>query len=259
MKKKIMYVDDIKYSLMTVKSRLNEYYDIYPAHSAEMLFKILEKNEPDLILLDINMPDVNGYEILKMLRDNRYDVPVIFLTGKNDKKSMVKAMELGATDYVTKPFTEPGLIECIENQINPKKKAALKPVILAVDDSISVLQSINLALSSTYKVRTLPIPEVLTTLLVKVSPDLFLLDCKMPVLSGFDLVPIIRGFPGHEDTPIIFLTAAGTIDNLNVAVNLGACDFIVKPFDADVLREKIKVHTSNYIMRRRIRSISAKK
>jgi DNA-binding response OmpR family regulator len=93
-----------------------------------------------------------------------------------------------------------------------------------------------------YKVYTLPKPEKLQDLLLNTTPDLFLLDYNMPTISGFDVIPVIRGNPAHQDTPIIFLTSAGTIDHLTVAVDLGVCDFIVKPFDMDVLREKVAKH-----------------
>jgi putative two-component system response regulator len=64
----------------------------------------------------------------------------------------------------------------------------------------------------------------------------------MPGLNGFELVPIIRNFDKHKDTPIIFLTSEGTIDNVTAALALGACDFTVKPFNPEVLREKIAKH-----------------
>jgi DNA-binding response OmpR family regulator len=64
----------------------------------------------------------------------------------------------------------------------------------------------------------------------------------MPVLSGVDLIPIIRSFEEHKDTPIVFLTSESSIDNVSAAIALGACDFILKPFAADKLREKIAKH-----------------
>ncbi len=129
------------------------------------------------------------------------------------------------------------------------------PIILAVDDNPSILKTLNELLHRQYKVYTLPKPEMLEVLLNNVVPDLFLLDCKMPVLSGFDLVPKIRAFPGHEKTPIVFLTSEGTIDTVNAAVHFGASDFIVKPVDETVLREKLALHTSDYMMRRHLRTL----
>ena len=69
----------------------------------------------------------------------------------------------------------------------------------------------------------------------------------MPELNGFDLIPIIRSFKEHKDTPIVFLTSKRTIDNVTAALALGASDFIAKPFNPDFLREKIK----KYIVRKK--------
>jgi len=114
-----------------------------------------------------------------------------------------------------------------------------KMVVLAVDDSPVVLKSVSSVLSYDYKVYTLPKPTMLEELLKKITPELFLLDYLMPEVDGFKLVPIIRKFEEHKETPIIFLTSAGTIDNVTAALALGACDFIIKPFNPDILREKI--------------------
>ena len=122
------------------------------------------------------------------------------------------------------------------------EEANRRLLILAVDDSPVILQSVSSVLSSEYKVFTLPNPTKLEKVLQKLTPDLFLLDCKMPEISGFDLVPIIRNFDEHKETPIIFLTSEGTMDNVTAAIALGACDFAVKPFKPDTLREKIAKH-----------------
>jgi len=122
------------------------------------------------------------------------------------------------------------------------EEANRKHIILAVDDSAVILKSVSAVLSGEYKVFTLPRPTEVEHVLSKITPDLFLLDYQMPEISGFDLVPIIRSFEEHKDTPIIFLTAEGTIDNVTAAIAMGASDFMVKPFDPSMLREKIAKH-----------------
>jgi putative two-component system response regulator len=119
-----------------------------------------------------------------------------------------------------------------------------KLCILAVDDAPDILHSVYSVLHNEYKVYTLPMPEMVESFLKKIKPDLFLLDYKMPGLSGFDLIPIIRSFEEHKNTPIIFLTSEGTIDNLSVSIALGAVDFLVKPFDPKVLIERIAKNLS---------------
>lgn len=120
--------------------------------------------------------------------------------------------------------------------------AIRKPRILAVDDAEVVLRTVYTVLSNDYTVYRLSKPTMLEKILEHVVPELFLLDYKMPERSGFDLVPIIRNFPEHKETPIIFLTTMGTIDHISTAMLLGACDFMVKPFQPDRLREKVAKH-----------------
>ena len=122
------------------------------------------------------------------------------------------------------------------------KKTTRKLLILAVDDSPVILKSVSSVLSDSYKVFTLPKPAELENVLKKLTPDLFLLDYHMPHLNGFELIPIIRSFVEHKDTPIIFLTSEGTIKNIAAALALGACDVVEKPFQPDILREKIARH-----------------
>jgi PleD family two-component response regulator len=111
--------------------------------------------------------------------------------------------------------------------------------ILAIDDMLFILQTISQVLSKEYKVYKLTNPTMLETALQYITPELFLLDCDMPQRSGFDLVPAIRSFEAHKTTPIIFLTSTGTADNISTAIKLGASDYVVMPFQADMLRQKV--------------------
>ena len=254
-RRKILIVDDVYQHLVGARERLKTKYDVSLANSAKSMYEILAQLKPELILLDINMPDCDGFETLSALKnDYRYaDIPVVFLTSNFDKSSILKGIKLGAADFITKPFNDKKLIACIEYHLDPKARESMKPIILAVDDSLSILRAINYVLSSKYTVTTLPNPEVLKEVLTKVTPDLFILDCQMPEVHGFDLVPMIRGIPEHEETPIVFLTTDGSVDHVFVALDLGACDFIVKPINNDILRTRIALHLEDYMIRRRLR------
>ena len=120
--------------------------------------------------------------------------------------------------------------------------ATRKMRILAVDDAPSMIQTIASVLEGEYKVHGLTNPAMVEKFLQQITPDLFLLDYQMPEINGFDLVPVIRKFKEHKDTPVIFLTSLGTIDHVSAAYALGACDFIVKPFEDTILQEKVAKH-----------------
>ena len=256
---KIIIVDDVMFHLLSTKERLKGQYEVYPAQSTEILFELLENVSPELIILDVNMPNTDGYETLKLLKEDMryYYIPVIFLSSQNTRANLIKAMNMGAEDFLPKPYTDAELITSIETQLNPAQRKTAKPILLAVDDNPSILKSINTILHYDYSVYTLSEPERIRDLLLIITPDLFILDCNMPVLSGFDLIPIIRAIPLHEETPIIFLTAESTFDNMSAAISLGASDFMVKPLDEILLREKVGKYTRSYIIRRRIAELAS--
>jgi len=249
-RKKIMMVDDDQSILKMGKLIMKDLYEVFPLLSAAKLFDTLEKVIPDIILLDIMMPEVDGVETIKKLKaDRRYkNIPVIFITSKDDDESIFEQLNLGAYSTVPKPFTSKELLIRIENCLNdflpevPSENEDDRKMILAVDDAPDILKTIHLALHDTYKVHTLTNPEKLKALLQTLTPELFLLDYKMPTISGFDLIPIIRGFPQHKSTPIIFLTSESAADCFTEAIRLGACDYVIKPFDTEMLREKIARH-----------------
>ena len=119
LRSKIILVDDIKTNLIMGKELLKTFYEVYLASSAAKLFEILENILPDLILLDIEMPETNGYETMKKLKSDPLfsEIPVIFLTSKDDDESEMEGFDLGAVDYVRKPFSGPLLLKRITNQL----------------------------------------------------------------------------------------------------------------------------------------------
>ena len=118
-RKKVILVDDMMSNIDQGRNLLKTFFEVFPAPSAAKLFEILENVIPDLILLDIEMPEMNGYETIKKLKsDPRFaDIPVIFVTSKDDESSEMQGFDLGAVDYVTKPFSGPLLLKRITNHL----------------------------------------------------------------------------------------------------------------------------------------------
>ena len=219
-RKKIFLVDDTEFGLVRTKQFLKDYFTVFAIDSSAGMFDLLEKVKPDLILLDIEMPGIDGYEAIKRLKnDERYaEIPVIFLSGKYDEESIIKGLSLGALDYVIKPYSPQDMhsritynLESFKYQddfhIDRERNTSKQLSILVVDDSPSILRAINFALNNKYKVHTLQKPENLKKVLASIKPDLFLLDYNMPEVNGFDLLRTIREFPEYKETPVIFLTA----------------------------------------------------
>ncbi len=125
----IMLVDDNQANLNIGKNMLKNFYEVYALPSAERLFKFLESVKPDLILLDIGMPGMNGFDVIRILKaEARYaDIPVIFVTARTEEMNELEGLALGAVDYVTKPFSAAILLKRIENHLLiGRQKAELK-------------------------------------------------------------------------------------------------------------------------------------
>jgi len=122
--KTIFVVDDNNINLLSADETLSMYYQVFTLGSASGMFELLIDVKPDLILLDILMPEMDGFKALKLLKsDNRYtDIPVIFLTSRNDPATESMGFELGAVDFVSKPFSKPVLLNRIKTHLDIEDK-----------------------------------------------------------------------------------------------------------------------------------------
>lgn len=119
---KILVIDDTKTNIEVLEGILSKEYDVFVALNGQKGLLLAEKVHPDLILLDVMMPEMDGYETLRQLNARKLveNTPVIFLTAKADSKSEHMGLDLGAVDYITKPF-HPNLVELrIKNQLEFK-------------------------------------------------------------------------------------------------------------------------------------------
>ena len=118
-RKKIIIVDDNPTNLTACKNVLKPYYEVYPAPSAAKMFTLLDNFLPELILMDVEMPGIDGYEAAKMLRGNSATsgVPFIFLSARRDADSELEGLELGALDYIFKPVAAQLLLRRIDSHL----------------------------------------------------------------------------------------------------------------------------------------------
>lgn len=117
----ILIVDDMPNNLRLLSAMLKtQNYDVRSAISGTLALKSIQVLPPDLILLDINMPHMDGYEVCKNLKDNQKtsNIPIIFVSALSDVFDKVKAFKLGAADYITKPFQLEEVVARVETQIN---------------------------------------------------------------------------------------------------------------------------------------------
>ena len=138
-KKKILVVDDTEVNIEVLLELLSPSYDVMVSISADGILEIVNEGKPDLILLDIMMPDIDGYSACKLLKseETTKDVPVIFITAKVDEKSISLAYELGAADYISKPFKPKELLARIAKELK------VQELILSLEESQKELELLS--------------------------------------------------------------------------------------------------------------------
>ena len=109
--KHILIVDDVTTNLKCAAEVLKDTYDVTTAKSGKAALQILREIQPDLIMLDVNMPEMNGFEVMERIKEDPVtrDIPVIFLTAEADKENEVTGLKMGAMDFIKKPF-EPDIM-----------------------------------------------------------------------------------------------------------------------------------------------------
>jgi CheY-like chemotaxis protein len=118
-KNSILIVDDENINILTLTKLLKSEYIIYAAKNGKYAINIAKKQLPDVILLDIIMPEMDGYEVLSLLKkdEETRKIPVIFITGLVSDEDEKKGLALGAADYIRKPLKDDIVIQKIRNQI----------------------------------------------------------------------------------------------------------------------------------------------
>lgn len=132
---KILVVDDDPINVQLLAEGLSQQYQVVVANCGKKALEISLAQLPDLILLDINLPDIDGYRVCKALKNNPLTkpIPVIFITGHDSDESELKGLEIGAADYFSKPFKMPLVLARVSIQIELKRKTDLLEKLVDID------------------------------------------------------------------------------------------------------------------------------
>lgn len=211
--KVIFVVDDNDTNLTRAKQALAQEYKVYTVPSAAKMLTLIKKVTPDLILLDIEMPEMDGFAALELLQaDSRLaGIPVVFLTAKNDEATEIHGFERGAVDFVTKPFSAPVLRKRIEQHIQTDKivkestrslremQNAMISVIAELVEDRDAVTGMHIANTETYLailLDELREEGLFQEELAQWDLDLFLPSCQLHDVGKISISDVILNKPG---------------------------------------------------------------
>ena len=146
-RKKILVADDNRNIIELVKMEFEILdYDVVTAYDGEDALKKIEKENPDLVILDVMMPKMNGFDLCMKLRDNPAykDIPIVMLTAKGQEKDKFWGRQVGADEYVTKPFEPEVLEQIVHNLLEQKKSGEVPHPVTKLPGYVTVEKEINL-------------------------------------------------------------------------------------------------------------------
>jgi len=145
-KKKILVIDDSDLMLDIIKDIINQAgYEVITASSGKEGLELVRKHKPDLVLLDIIMPGMDGFEVCEALRndDSNNLMPIIILTAKNKDEDKLRGLELGADDYITKPFNPRELISRVKNTLRRVDKNRYANPLTGLQGNTEIINEID--------------------------------------------------------------------------------------------------------------------
>jgi diguanylate cyclase (GGDEF)-like protein len=274
---RILIVDDVHENLHALMNILRDDYAISAATNGEKALELARRQpQPDLILLDIKMPGMDGYSVLAALKSEpaTSDIPVIFVTALAEAADEARGLALGVADYITKPVNADLLKTRVRNQLELRRyrknpvmfdiaahaDPTHPPSLLVVDDIPENIHELLEALKDGYRIMVARSgAQALEILQAAPPPDLVLLDIVMPEMDGYEVCRRIKATPLVNRIPVIFVTVVDATEEKIKGLELGAADYITKPFDIDEVRARIRTHLELARLRRYLEDVVAQR
>lgn len=239
--KKVLIIEDDTFLGDVLMEKLkNEKYETVIARDGKEGFDKIKSFKPDLVLLDIILPSMNGYEILegKSKDPEIAQIPVIVISNSGQPVEINRVLSLGVKDYLIKAQFDPSeVLEKVRKQLESGSDAAVsagegelkgKKVMWVEDDKfLSDLISRKLATQGCTLVHAGSGEEAME-LVEKEMPNILLLDVLLPGISGFDVLEKVKTNPKTKDVPVLMLSNMGQRSDFDKSEKLGAKKFLVK-------------------------------
>lgn len=263
---RVLIVDDIEANVKLLEAKLtSEYFDILTACDGESALEVARTQSPDLILLDVMMPGMDGIEVCRALRADKSTahIPVVMLTALSDVEDRVRGLEAGADDFLTKPANDLTLFSRVRSLIRLKmmidelrtrqSNAGDSSLSLAEIETVSEgsvllveydsLQRENLSeklVAEGHRVDQAVTGQDAMEKARKAYPDLVIVDIDLGAEDGLRLVSQLRSDERLRHVPILMLLDDYDLPRLAKGLDLGVTDYLIRPIDGNELKARVR-------------------
>ena len=269
---RVLVVDDVATNRLLLRAKLSSaYYDVSVAENGHQALEMARREQPDMIMLDVMMPDLDGFEVCAKLKsmEETAHIPVIMVTALDTPEERIRGLEAGADDFLSKPFNDLALFARVRNLMRMKmmfdelRLRDLTSRELGLTDFVTE-QEIELELGGSLLLappseaagadwagelrRRLNLSTIVTSSerealnLARLElPDCFVVHQKlMEGGDGLRLVSALRARPETRQSAVILVVEAGDVQTAAKGLDLGASDYIEAPFDVSELIARIR-------------------
>jgi two-component system cell cycle response regulator len=279
---RVLVVDDVPANVKLLEARLSaEYFDVVTAVSGHEALTICERAECDVVLLDVMMPDMDGFEVCRRLKSGltTHHIPVVMVTALDQPSDRVKGLESGADDFLTKPVSDVALIARVRSLsrlkmmtdelrmraitsrdigIESPEREALSEAgrngrILMVDDRPALSDRIQAMLAAEHKVDLERDPNEALFHAAEGNYDLVIVSLDLENFDGLRLCSQLRSLERTRNVPLLAIAEADNNARLVRALEIGVNDYLVRPFDKNELaaRARTQIRKKRYTERLR--------
>ncbi len=266
MSARVLVVDDVPTNVKILQAKLQaSYYEVLAAYDGPQCLKIAQEESPDLILLDVMMPGMDGFEVCERLKADPATalIPVVMVTALDQVADRVRGLECGADDFLTKPPNDTALFARVRSLVRIKlmidelrmrdetyRDFGLDDVdllsvagseaigsVLIVEPSAKRAKAIGVALSKRLRVdvRAVPTGGAALDLAKTATPDLIVIAAEIPGEDGLRLCSEVRSRRETKQSAVITIAEDGDFDAVAAALDLGASDYLMRPIDEQEL------------------------
>ncbi len=266
---RVLVVDDVPANVKLLEARLSaEYFDVATAYSGAEALTLCERAECDIVLLDVMMPDMDGFEVCKKLKSNpaTHHIPVVMVTALDQPSDRIKGLEAGADDFLTKPVTDVALVSRVRSLArlkmvtdelrmraltskeigiqSPERDAVAETGrngrILIVDDRPASYERMVATLSTEHAVDVETDPAEALFHAAEGNYDLMIISLGLKDHDGLRLCSQIRSLERTRNVPILAVAEADNNARLVRGLEIGVNDYLIRPIDKNEMLARVR-------------------